>query len=183
MSGHHLILGELKDIISGETIDDTLDERLRQKIARLLITVKGYPKKDIEPRRKLQVQADRKKAIIKIDFVIRIDGKASLLIKYGPGSLVTRRRPALAVSRLIESYQIPFVVVTNGEDAEIIRGATGDVIGHGIESIPHRSALADLISIENADSIPPKRAEMESRIVYCYEVDGACPCDETVCRL
>ena len=183
MSGHHLILGELKDIISGETIDDTHDERLRQKIARFLITVKGYLKVDIEPRRNLQVQAGKKRALIKIDFVIRIGGKAGLLIKYGPGSLVTRRRPALAASRLIESYQIPFVVVTNGKNAEIIKGATGEVIGHGLESIPHRSALADQLSIEDADGISPKRAEMESRIVYCYEVDGACPCDDNICRL
>ena len=37
MSGHHLILGELDDLISGETIKDTLDERYRQNIAELLV--------------------------------------------------------------------------------------------------------------------------------------------------
>ena len=33
MAGHHLILGELKDIITRETLEDTHDERLRQGIA------------------------------------------------------------------------------------------------------------------------------------------------------
>ena len=37
MGGHHLILGKLTDFISGEILDDTLDERHRQKIARLLV--------------------------------------------------------------------------------------------------------------------------------------------------
>jgi len=37
MTGHHLILGELDDLITGERVKDTHDERYRQKIARLLI--------------------------------------------------------------------------------------------------------------------------------------------------
>ena len=47
--GHHLILGELIDFITGETIQDTHDERYRQKLARLLVEHKGYVKKEIEP--------------------------------------------------------------------------------------------------------------------------------------
>ena len=49
MNGHHLILGELDDLITGETIKDTLDERYRQKIAGLLVNQKGYLKR-ILPR-------------------------------------------------------------------------------------------------------------------------------------
>ena len=37
MNGHHLILGELTDYITGETLKDTHDERYRQQIARRLI--------------------------------------------------------------------------------------------------------------------------------------------------
>ena len=32
MDGHHLILGELTDLITGETLTDTHDERYRQKL-------------------------------------------------------------------------------------------------------------------------------------------------------
>jgi hypothetical protein len=31
--------------------------------------------------------------------------------------------------------------------------------------------------------ISEQRAEMESRILYCYEVDDRCECDDDVCRL
>ena len=94
MKGHHLILGELVDFISGEVLKDTHDERYRQKIARLLVNQKGYAKADIEPRKALVVQADDKRAVLKVDFVIRLKQRVSMVIKYGPGSLVTRRRPA-----------------------------------------------------------------------------------------
>ncbi|MGD2100316.1 MAG: type I restriction enzyme HsdR N-terminal domain-containing protein, partial [Desulfobacterales bacterium] len=96
MKGHHLILGESVDFITGEVLKDTHDERYRQKIARLLVNQKGYAKKDIEPRIALVVEADDKKAVLKVDFVIRLAQRVSMVIKYGPGSLVTRRRSALA---------------------------------------------------------------------------------------
>jgi hypothetical protein len=169
--GHHLILGELVDYITGETIEDTHDERYRQKLARLLVEHKGYLKKEIESGRKLLITAANKKAVVKV------------IVKYGPGSLVTRHRPALAASRLVAPYQVPVVVVTNGEDADILDGATGKVISMGLESIPEKVELIDKIANIHFDPISPKRAEMESKIIYAFEVDGSCMCDDTICRL
>ena len=68
MDGHHLILGELDDLITGETIKDTHDERYRQKIAHLLVDRKGYLKNNIRPRKTLLAQAGDNRAIIRIDF-------------------------------------------------------------------------------------------------------------------
>lgn len=181
--GHHLILGELIDFITGETIQDTHDERYRQKIARFLIEHKGYLKKDIEPRCELLVTAENNRAKVKIDFKVKLFGKIFMVIKYGPGSLVTRHRCAIAASRLVAPYQVPLVVVTNGENADTIDGPTGRIIASGFASIPSK---ADLVAgFENREfrEISAKQAEMEARIVYAFEVDGSCPCDDTVCRL
>ena len=106
MNGHHLILGELSDFISGTTLKDTHDERYRQKIARLLVNRKAYLKSNIESRRNMLVQAGDKRALVKIDFLIKLSGKICMIVKYGPGSLVTRRRPVLAASRVLAPYQI-----------------------------------------------------------------------------
>ena len=48
MDNHHLILGELVDFITGETLTDTHDERYRQKLAKILVTYKGYHKNEIK---------------------------------------------------------------------------------------------------------------------------------------
>jgi len=85
-----------------------------------------------------------------------------MIIKYGPGSLVTRRRCALALSRLASSYQVPIVVVTNGEDAEIVEGATGNVISSGLESIPEKSQLIEMVKQASFNQISAQQAEMES---------------------
>jgi len=183
VSGHHLILGELTDLITGETLSDTLDERYRQRLARLLLEKREYRKTDIEPRRALTVQAGEHRAVVPVDFVIRISGRIAMIVKYGPGSLVTRHRPLLALTRLLAPYQVPLGVVTNGEDADLLDGESGGLIGSGLEAVPGRGTLEAMVAGARFSPISAKRAEMEARIVYCYEVDGACPCDDTVCRL
>ncbi len=183
MNGHHLILGELTDFITGETLKDTHDERYRQKIARLLIRQLGYLKADIEPRKALVVRADDKKAVLIIDFTITLAGKTGMVLKYGPGSLVTRRRAVLAVSRLIVPYQVPVAVITNGQDAEIINGTSGEVTASGLDSIPSKADLTRMAASETFAPISDHQAEMESRILYCYEVDDRCECDDDICRL
>jgi len=78
MNGHHLILGELADFITGEPLKDTHDERYRQKLARLLVEEKGYSKSDILPRMELLVHAGNKRAILKIDFGVRLSGRIAM---------------------------------------------------------------------------------------------------------
>jgi hypothetical protein len=183
MNGHHLILGELVDFITGKPLADTHDERYRQKLARLLVKHKGFSIREIQSNFKLRVRADQNRAIVPIDFVISLAGKICMIIKYGPGSLVTRHRSALAAARLVTKYQIPIVAVTNGEKADILLGETGKVQAQGLASIPGRQDLLARMQDFRFTPISGKQAEMESRIVYCYEVDDSCPCDDTVCRL
>ena len=183
MNGHHLILGELVDYITGKAIPDTHDERYRQNLARLLVKHKNYEKEEIETGYQLTVQADKNRAVVPIDFVIRLVDKICMIIKYGPGSLVTRHRPALAATRLVTKYQIPIAVVTNGESADVLSGESGSVLSHGLNSIPNRQQLMEDIQKYRFTPISEKRATIESRIVYCYEVDDSCPCDDTVCRI
>ena len=183
MAGHHLILGQTTDFITGESLDDTLDERYRQKLARILVNEKGYRKEEIHPRFELLIRADDNSAIIKIDYSITLSGKVCMIIKYGPGSLVTRHQPALAASRLVAPYQVPYAVVTNGEDAEILDVSSGIVVASGLEGIFDRTKLNIHRQRAEFAAISQKEAEMASRILYCYEIDDSCPCDDTICKL
>ena len=106
-----------------------------------------------------------------------------MLIKYGPGSLVTRHRPALAASRLLVAYQIPVVVVTNGVETDVLDGHTGKITARGFDGIPDRAALLQRVEGVHFTPVHPARAEKESRIAYAFEVDGSCPCDDTICKI
>jgi hypothetical protein len=179
MNGHHLVLGQTKDIITGEILADTHDERYRQKIAKLLLDELGYARQDVIPRTRVKIRVDDKSALINLDFIIRIAGRIMMILKYGPGSLVSRHRLSLALSRVLEPYPIPVVVVTNGEDADILNGETGKMTGSGLHGIPSKKDLDALSRIKPGKSISKKQVEMESRIIYAFEIDDKCPCDNT----
>jgi len=183
MGGHHLILGELEDYVTGEVLADTHDERYRQKIARFLVEEKGYTKADIAPRKSLVVAAGPRKGQLKVDFTIAVDGRTAMVIKYAPGSLVTRHRPTLAISRLVAPHQVPVVVVTNGESAYILDGVSGALTAAGFDGIPSRKILARQLDGMDFEPVPDDRREMEARIVYAFEIEGSCPCDDSTCRI
>ena len=183
MSTHHLILGKTVDFITGETIVDTHDERARQKIARFLVEEKGYSKSDIEVRREIPLNVDGNRATAKVDFVIRLDGRAFAIIIFGPGSLVTRERSTLAAARLIESYAVPFAVVTNGKDAEVMETKSGHVIAQGLEAIPSKGEALERMRTLTFEMVPEKRLEKEERILYVFDVLAKRECDEFTCSL
>ena len=182
MKGHHLVLGETRDYLTGETLADTHDERYRQKIARLLVEEKGYRKQDLTPRVPIDIRLDGKQARVRLDLIVTLDERIVLLIKYAPGSLTTRHQVALAASRLLAPYQVPFSVVTNGEEADIINNSSGVVVGRGLDKLFSRNTLeSQLLSCKDIP-VSKRFREMATRILYAYEVDGRCPCDDTVCE-
>ena len=183
MNGHHLIMGELQDCVNGEILADTHDERYRQKIARLLMEEKGYPRQALIPRHPLVVRAGEKSAQIPVTLIARVQDHLAMLVQYGPGSLTTRQRPALAMGRLVAPYQIPVVVVTNGEQADILDGLSGQRTGAGLDRLPSYARLVQLAADGSWHAIDAHHAEMEARIVFAFEVNDRCPCDDTVCRL
>src|SRR5690606_19601397 len=110
------------------------------------------------------------------------DGRSFIVIRYGPGSIVTRERPALASARILEEFQVPFTVVTNGEDAELLDTVTGDVIATGLESIPHkRTALEQQKNIQY-HFLSSKQSDTEKRILSAYDwLEHSLECDEDWC--
>ena len=181
--GHKRLLGKTTDFISGRQITDTDDERYRQKLARFLVEVKGYGKSDIEPRRRIEMVIENKKVLSLIDFVVSVRDKKCMVIKYGPGSLVTRERPALAAARILGDYQIPVTVVTNGEDAEILDTASGDVIATGIDAIPDKASALKKIEKIIPHRLSPNQIEAEKRIISAYDyLEHSLECDDDWCE-
>ncbi len=182
MNGHSLVMGQLTDFVTGTVLPDTHDERYRQKIARWLVMEKGYTPTNLKPHL-LEIRIAGKYARIPVAWTVWEGMRLIMIVHYGPGSLVTRHRPALAMSRLAAPYQVPVVVVTNGETAEILDGGSGRITAAGFDGIPAASEIADRIRDHRWEAIAPERIELEQRILMAFEVDDRCPCDDTICRI
>ncbi len=149
------------------------NENIKQKILNILIEHKGYLKDDVIIDKEFEIFLDSKKYKFCIDFLIILKEKILMIIRCVRGSLVSREREVLSVARIVTSYQIPFAVVTNGIDAEIIDSASGEVISYGLNSLPSRlEALESLQKIEFR-RLSEDRIEKEKRIFLLFD---ACRC-------
>ncbi len=174
-----LVHGELEDYLTGTTLPDTDDERYRQRLARFLVEDRGHHRGEITPRAPVPVPAGGEMTTGTVDFMVHALGDPAMMIFYGPGSLVSRHRPALALSRLLAGRPIPVVVVSNGEDADVLDGETGTVVGRGIEAIPTRQELEDLARTRAPTPLPPKRLELEARIASAFaRLEDECNIEE-----
>lgn len=178
---HHLIYGTCTDFVTGEQVLDTDDERLRQQVARLLVDAKGFRKEDIATRLKIETMFARQFVVSTIDFVVSAKGRRFMVIRYGPGSLVTRERPAIAAARVLEAdYQIPLAVVTNGRNAELLDACTGKVLGEGFDKIPSRREAEGLVAELVFEPLTdPARRERELRVLNAFDAEVCCvggPC-------
>ena len=177
---HHMIYGSLVDYVTGEPLVDTDDERYRQKLAQMLVTEKGFAKNELEMRRRIETLFAHQFVASKIDIVVSIAGQRVLVLRYGPGSLVTRERPAIAAARVLEESQmIPLVVVTNGEDGELLDARTGKVLATGLDAIPTRETVVAILPTLDFSPVPPERREPELRILNAFDVESCCvggPC-------
>lgn len=173
---HHLVYGTLHDYLNGEELTDTDDERIRQDISRYMVDDRGYNKKELIPRLYIETLFTTNFVRSTIELTVEIKGKWIMIIRYGPGSLVSRERSAIAAARVLHpDYQIPLAVVTNGRDAELIDTATGKILGNGLESIPNRIQAEPLLTTLDFPARQKNpELEREKRILNAFDVERCC---------
>lgn len=166
------------DFTTGQLFIDTDDERIRQKIERLLVEEKGYSKKDIEVDREFEIVIGEEISRSKVDLIVSVEEKIFMIIKCARGSLVSREREVLSCARIFDTYQIPFAVITNGEDAEILNTISGEVISCGLGAIPSKNQALEALGRIEFKRLPEKRIEKEKRIFLAFDA-FKCPskCD------
>jgi len=173
---HHLIYGTLTDYLTGEELTDTDDERIRQELCTMMVEEKGYDKDQLEARLTIETLFSKCFVTSTIEVTVSMDGKRSMILRYGPGSLVSRERSAIAAARVLTpDHQIPLAIVTNGRDAELLDTRTGKILGYGLHSIPDRKTLSNLL--KNIDYFKPlsgERRERELRILNAFDVERCC---------
>lgn len=173
---HHLVYGTLRDYLTGEELVDTDDERIRQELARMMVEEKGYVKEDLEARRCIETLFVTQFVRSNITLTVSLDGKRIMVIRYAPGSLVSRERSAIAAARVLEdTYQIPLAVVTNGRDAELLDTANRQILATGMTAIPDCRQARELFpSMVFRERLDDKKRERELRILNAFDVEICC---------
>lgn len=173
---HHLVYGTLNDFLTGEELVDTDDERIRQQISRLMVEERGYKRKELLPRLCIETLFTRNFVTSTIDLTVELAHKQIMIIRYGPGSLVSRERSALAAARVLnEDYRIPLAVVTNGRDALLLDTISAKVLDQGMQAIPDRQEALEMLP--SLIFLPPQDEDKrlrEKRILNAFDLERCC---------
>jgi hypothetical protein len=173
---HHIVYGTLNDFITGEELPDTDDERTRQDLSKMMVNDLAYHKKDLEPRRFIETLFTSQFVRSNVELTVNLGDRIFMIIRYAPGSLVTRERSVIAAARVLEKeYQIPLAVVTNGKDAELLDTTNGKVLATGMEAIPTRMQAEEMLTdLDFRDAPKGKKREGELRILNAFDVQVCC---------
>lgn len=145
------------------------EEVVREKVLRMLTAEKGFRWEELEVDLPYDFQVGEERVQSRVSIIVRLGGRRLLLVQCGAGSILARERPSLSLARLIEAYQIPLTLVTNGEDATLLDTRTGDTLECGMGAIPSREWLAGKRGDLEFVALPEKRLQMEKRILSAFE--------------
>lgn len=144
-----------------------------ERLAHFLMAEKGVPAAALQRRLTITTEFNGEMVISKITLVVLVRGQRTMMLRYAPGSIVTRERAAVAAARLLDGqYQIPLVVVTNGVEAVLLDTYKGRKLGEELAQLPTYQELEQQFSsLVFAPFTDAKKREREMRILNAFDVD------------
>ncbi|MBW2107215.1 MAG: type I restriction enzyme HsdR N-terminal domain-containing protein [Deltaproteobacteria bacterium] len=159
----------ITDFVTGDKIPNIGAEENRQRVERFLVEKKGYRKSEIEVGVPIHLEVSGEPYRSTVDLVIRLQGKRLMVIKCVAGSMGSRHRETLAAARLLDAYQIPFAVVSDGKSAHLLDTATGDIIAEEIDALPSRDEALEKLDGLRFEPFPESKADREKIIFRSYD--------------
>lgn len=163
----------ITDFITGRKVPNVGAEQNRQAVAKFLVEQKGYQKQDIEVDTDISLTVAGEPYHSQMDLVVSIDsGSRFMVIKCVAGSLGSREREVVAAARLLDDYQIPCAVVSDGRTAIVLDTVSGEKSGEGLDAIPSKQEAIDKLKSFDFPEYPKNRREREKLIFRTYDIEN-----------
>ncbi len=159
----------LTDYLSSAEIPFSNRDNIRQKLVKALVEEKGYTREDISLDRQIRFEIEGQQVCSLVDITIRLGNKTLMVCKCASGSVVSRERQIIATARLLEEYIVPFAVVTNGVNIELLDTVSEKVIGMELSSVFTRQELSENIKNITLKPSNKKKLVFEERVLYTYD--------------
>jgi hypothetical protein len=159
----------IKDYVTGKDIPNVGAEENRQAVEKYLVEEKGFLKEDLEIDAPLAFDIKGETYRATVDIVVHISDRRLIAIKCAAGSIGSREKEILAAAKLLESYQVPLAVVSDGRSAIVLDTVSGKCIGEGLAAIPGREDLAGRFTAEDFQAVPAKRLEQVKLVFRSYD--------------
>jgi hypothetical protein len=162
------------DYATGREIPCVGAEENRQRLEKFLVEKKGFAREDLCIDVDLELLIQGKTYRSQVDLVVRV-GKgdtAVMAFKCCAASPGSREREIVSAARLLEPYQIPFAVASDGLTAMVMDTLTGRKIGQGLEAIPSKSDARKHLTSIGLQPLAPEKVGREKLIFRTYDMEN-----------
>lgn len=153
--------------------------RIQKRIVEFLISAKGYNSDDIQTNKDFRVDLPDASFSARADIAINIEDKIFCAIKCVMSSIESWERYSIAFCRVVESYQIPYAIVTDGEHAMILDVINGKPIAEGLDSIPSQAEAQRMAKEIVFIPYSQDKTEKAKRILHAFDAI-TCPTSNIV---
>ena len=173
MSGNSKPYTMITDYVTGREVPNVGAEQNRQAVEQFLVEQKGYQKEDIEVDTDISLTVAGEAYHSQMDLVVSVDsGSRFMVIKCVAGSLGSREREVVAAARLLDEYQIPCAIVSDGSTAIVLDTVSGKKSGEGLDAIPSKQQAVDRLKSYDFPEYPKDRREREKLIFRTYDIEN-----------
>jgi type I restriction and modification enzyme subunit R-like protein len=158
------------DYVTGKPVPNIGSEENRQAIERYLVDKKGFDKKDIEVDAEIRLMIDGADYHSRVDLVVYTGEYRFMAIKSAAGSLDSWEREIVSAARLLDRYQLPISVVSDGKTAVVIDTVSGNKTGQGMQTIPSKEGAKEMMDSTPRLPVSEKRLRKEMLIFRSYDM-------------
>jgi len=164
----------ITDFVTGKNLPNIGAEENRQVIERFLVEQKGYLKEDIQIDADIEMTVAGELYRSQLDLVVSTNGGKTrfMAVRCVAGSLGSREREIVAAARLLDNYQIPLSVVSDGKTAIVLDTVTGEKTGEGMDAIPSKKKAIKKLESHELQPFPKDRLEKEKLIFRTYDSEN-----------
>ncbi len=161
--------GVLCDYLTGERLERTTYEDLRQALARYLVEERAYPRDRLWPRYAVSYEVDGGHHSREADIAVFDPfGKMLLILVFCPGQVQTFTREVTAMARLASPLPCPLAVVTDMRAAELFAVADGNTLARGLDALPSYDHLMKVAPEHPQPVLTGEQRIKEGRILHMY---------------
>lgn len=157
------------DFATGKKVPLVGPEENRQSVEVFLVKNRGYDKKDIEINIPISFVVKNAPHHSRVDLTVNLNGIRVMLFKCVAGAVGSWEREALSAARILETYQIPFAIVSDGKEASVMETLSGKKKGTSLTDIPAKSEALAYLKNFSPEALPPDRLEKERLIFRTYD--------------
>ncbi len=182
---HELRLGyTMQDYITGQEVEATTYEDIRQDMARFLVEDKGVPKKAIDSKVQVTVQIDGRPYVQLVDLVVGHQGQAPIMaLMFCAGQVETYSRQILAAARLLPQGPARLAAATDTKKVLFLQVENGKVVQEcAYAEFPDWEDMQSMMASIPAYVLTPDKESKEGRLLYALS-ELSCSCSQDSCSV